>query len=118
MVGTLGTHATVIKSDTLAPQALREPLHKSFDRLMEDTRFDPAVRPSMNGMVGDLVNPSFLPPVYGRTRVVRDEIVTVADAIDTWTSKGTVIPRAPRPRKNVTAFRTTSTRWGLLSGAS
>lgn len=47
-------------------------------------------------MVLDLVHPSMHPLVYGRSRVIDDEVVGVEDAIDKWAGKGRVIPGFPQ----------------------
>lgn len=60
---------------------------------MQDSKESPDFHPDTNDMVHDLVHPSLYPLVYGRTRVFRDEVVGVADAIDKWSGKGSVIPR-------------------------
>lgn len=42
-------------------------------------------------MVQDLVHPSLYPLVYGRSHVLQDEVVGVADAVEKWTGKGAVV---------------------------
>lgn len=44
-------------------------------------------------MVQDLVHPSMYPLVYGRSRVLKEEVVGVGDAIETWAGKGEIIPK-------------------------
>lgn len=43
-------------------------------------------------MVQDLVHPSMYPLVYGRSRVMKDEVVGVNDAVEKWAGKGEIIP--------------------------
>ena len=44
-------------------------------------------------MVQDLVHPSKYPLIYGRSKVLKEEVVGVEDAIDKWAGKGSVIPK-------------------------
>lgn len=44
-------------------------------------------------MVLDLVHPSMYPLVYGRSRVLKEELVGVSDAIEKWAGKGEIIPK-------------------------
>ena len=64
---------------------------------MEDSKDNPDFHPDTNDMVHDLVHPSLYPLVYGRTRVFRDEVVGVADAVDKWSGKGSIIPVTEGP---------------------
>jgi hypothetical protein len=43
-------------------------------------------------MVQDLIHPSMYPLVYGRSRVFKEEVVGVEDAITKWAGKGEIIP--------------------------
>lgn len=97
LIPTLDACATAVKSDTLVSQALHDSLCSAFGQLMEDTKSSPDFHPGTNEMVRDLVHPSLFPLVYGRTRVFRDEVVGVADAVDKWSGKGNVIARSPGP---------------------
>lgn len=89
-----------VKSDVLVPQTLHDSLRSAFNQLMEDTKEDPDFYPDTNDMVHDLIHPSLYPLVHGRTRVLSDEVVGVADAIDKWSGKGDIIP-TPRGRCQV-----------------
>lgn len=44
-------------------------------------------------MVQDLVHPSMYPLVYGRSRVLQEEVVGVENAIGKWVGKGAVIQK-------------------------
>ncbi|MBE3048858.1 DUF4246 family protein [Candidatus Bathyarchaeota archaeon] len=91
LVPTLDADATVIKSDTVIPPALRDSFREAFDRLSRDSS-----DVLQNGTERTLVDPSLFPLVYGRTRVFGEEVVGVADAVDRWAGKGAVVPR-PQP---------------------
>jgi hypothetical protein len=84
--------ASVAKSDTLVTTELHENLRKAFDKLKADHTVSPDWHPNSNSMVQDLVHPSMYPLVYGRTRGFKEEHVGVADAIEHWAGKGSVIP--------------------------
>lgn len=85
----------VAKSDVLVGDSLRDSLRAAFSRLMEDHKGAPDWHPGTNEMVQDLIHPSLFPLVYGRTRVFRDEVVGVGDAVDKWAGKGDVIEKPP-----------------------
>ncbi|KAM5344177.1 hypothetical protein ACJ41O_012714 [Fusarium nematophilum] len=50
-----------------------------------------------------LVHPSLYPLVYGRTRVLRQEVVGIEDAIDKWIGKGDVIPQIEKKKTTARA---------------
>jgi hypothetical protein len=89
----LDASATVAKSDSLVSVSLREELKLAFDRLQRDQGDSPDWHPGSNDMVLDLVHPSMHPLVYGRTRVLEDEVVGVDDAIYKWAGKGEVLQK-------------------------
>jgi hypothetical protein len=91
LIPTLDATATVVKSDVLVGDKLREALSKAFQVLQADQADSPDWHPRSGDMVQDLVHPSMYPLVYGRSKVLRDEIVGVADAIEEWAGKGEVI---------------------------
>ena len=96
--------ASVAKSDVLVKPDLHDALRASFDKLLSDQKENPDWHPGTNDMVLDLVHPSMHPLVYGRSRVLDDEVVGVEDAIDKWAGKGRVIPVFPQ---------TEDSRWGV-----
>jgi hypothetical protein len=77
---------------------LIDSLRKAFDRLKNDQADSPDWHPGTEGKVLNLVHPSMYPLVYGSTKVLRDEVVGVADAVQKWAGKGTVIGREARSR--------------------
>ncbi|KAF9774553.1 hypothetical protein IL306_007417 [Fusarium sp. DS 682] len=95
LIPTLDANATVIKSDTFIDETLHKRLQSAFAKLKDEQRDDPDWHPRTNDMVQNLVHPSLYPLVYGRSRVFRDEIVGVEDAVDKWSGKGEVIPQLP-----------------------
>jgi hypothetical protein len=56
-------------------------------------------------MVQDLVHPSMYPLVYGRSLVLREELVGVTDAIENWSGKGDVIEKDTWERSSQDRFR-------------
>lgn len=48
-------------------------------------------------MVQDLVHPSMYPLIYGRSKVLEDEVVGVTDAVEKWAGKGKVIAKDMTP---------------------
>ena len=93
LVPTLDACASVVKSDTLVGPDLKNALRRAFSDLIEDHKRNPDWHPRSNDMVQNLIHPSLYPLVYGRTRVLRDEVVGVDDAISKWAGKGDVIAK-------------------------
>ncbi|KAL8371882.1 hypothetical protein RB595_001608 [Gaeumannomyces hyphopodioides] len=93
VVVTLDLGASVAKSDTLVTPELHAELQASFAKLKADQASTPDWHPKTDEKVQNLVHPSMYPLVYGRTRVLRQEVVGVADAIDLWAGKGDVLPK-------------------------
>lgn len=83
----------MVKSDTLVKTALRNALRQAFEKLQADQRDAPDWHPNSGDMVQDLVHPSMFPLVYGRSKVLKDEVVTVTDAVEKWAGKGEIIPK-------------------------
>lgn len=79
-----------MKADNLVPLSLETSLRKAFDSLREEQSAAPDWHPNSNDMVQDLVHPSMYPLVYGRSRVIADEVVGVHDAIKNWAGKGDI----------------------------
>jgi hypothetical protein len=86
----------VVKSDRLVPADLGAKLKAAFQKLQSEQASSPDWHPGTNGMVQDLVHPSMYPLVFGETRVIREEVVAVTDAIPKWAGKGDVIEK-PKP---------------------
>lgn len=93
MIPTLDANATVVKSDTIVSSQLQEELRSAFDKLMAEQKASPDWHPKSGDMVQDLLHPSMYPLVYGRSRVLKEELVGVHDAIDKWAGKGEVIAK-------------------------
>ncbi|KAI1355991.1 hypothetical protein F5Y01DRAFT_268212 [Xylaria sp. FL0043] len=92
IVPTLDTAiAAVAKSDILIPSDLTGALRKGFDKLIRDQAESPDWHPGTDEKVLDLVHPSMYPLVFKSTRVLQDEVVGVADAVDKWAGKGAII---------------------------
>lgn len=93
LIPTLDTSASVVKSDVLVSSELRDELLKAFETLRVAQGLSPDWHPSSGDMVQDLIHPSMYPLVYGRSRVLKEEVVGVSDAIDKWAGKGEVIEK-------------------------
>lgn len=90
LIPTLDSCASVVKADNLVPLSLDTSLRKAFNALREEQSAAPDWHPNSNDMVQDLVHPSMYPLVYGRSRVIADEVVGVQDAIKKWAGKGDI----------------------------
>lgn len=97
IIPTLEASAAIVKSDILVSASLRVELQKAFNKLKLDQRSNFNWRPDSNQQVLDLVHPSMYPLVYGRTRVLQDEVVGTTDAIDQWAGKGEPIAKESSP---------------------
>lgn len=53
----------------------------------------PDWHPGSKEMVQNLVHPSMYPLIYGRTRVLREEVVGIEGAIEKWAGKGSIVPK-------------------------
>ncbi|RSM06593.1 hypothetical protein CDV31_009022 [Fusarium ambrosium] len=93
LVPTLDASATVVKSDIMIDEKLKHELRSAFEKLKEEQKANPDWHPGTESRVQDLVHPSLYPLVYGRTRVMQNEVVGVQDAIS-WVGKGEVIPQS------------------------
>ncbi|KAI0021677.1 hypothetical protein F4780DRAFT_778460 [Xylariomycetidae sp. FL0641] len=98
LIPTLDASASVVKSDNLISSSLHAELREAFDKLKADQASAPDWHPNTNDMVQDLVHPSMYPLVYGRSRVLGEELVGVEDAIEKWSGKGiTIEAQTPPP---------------------
>ncbi|KAJ4292425.1 hypothetical protein N0V90_009087 [Kalmusia sp. IMI 367209] len=93
LIVTLDAYENVVKSDTLVSPKLHGHLLDAYTKLKADQSVAPDWHPNSNDMVQDLVHPSMYPLVYGRSRVLREELVGVSDAIDKWAGKGDIIEK-------------------------
>ncbi|CAJ2504218.1 Uu.00g116120.m01.CDS01 [Anthostomella pinea] len=76
VIPTLDAYASVVKLDSLA-----------------DHSTSPDWHPNTGDMVQDLIHPSMYPLVYGRSTVLREEVVGVNDSIARWAGKGDIIAK-------------------------
>lgn len=93
LIPTLDACASVVKSDRIISTDLQDELRSVFDTLKKDQAVSPDWHPNSDSMVQDLIHPSMYPLVYGRSRVLKEEVVGVSDAIHKWAGKGAVIPK-------------------------
>jgi hypothetical protein len=91
IIPTLDACASVAKSDKLVTSELHERLRNAFKKLKADHSASPDWHPSSSNMVEDLVHPSMYPLVYARSRVIKEEVVGVEDAVEKWAGKGDII---------------------------
>ena len=80
--------ATVYKSDTIIPEAVKDALRVAA-RPLEDVN-DPDWHPGSDGRVLDLVHPSLFPLLYGRSHILLGETVPLKRCVE-YTGKGEVI---------------------------
>ncbi|PGH15726.1 hypothetical protein AJ80_05434 [Polytolypa hystricis UAMH7299] len=87
----------VVKSDTAVPESTRVTL-KTAAQALEDA-MSPAkdFHPGSDDKVVDLVHPSLFPLVYGRSRILQDELIGIGDCFSKI-GCGEVIPVPPLPR--------------------
>lgn len=83
----------MVKYDSLVSSKLHEALSQAFDTLWADQQLAPDWHPHSTEMVQDLVHPSMYPLVYGRSKVIKEEVFGVVDAIRKWAGKGNVIAK-------------------------
>ncbi|KAJ4135298.1 hypothetical protein NW768_004922 [Fusarium equiseti] len=93
LVPILDASASVVKSDNHIDERLRKTLQAAFAKLKLEQKDDPDWHPRSNDMVQNLIHPSLYPLIYGQTRVFREEVVGVEDAVDRWSGKGEVISK-------------------------
>lgn len=93
LIPTLDASASVVKSDNLVPTKLRDALSEAFHTLKLDQQSAPDWHPKSGEMVQDLVHPSMFPLVYGCSKVLKEEVVGIDDAIQKWAGKGDLIPK-------------------------
>ncbi|PNY19946.1 Uncharacterized protein TCAP_07436 [Tolypocladium capitatum] len=87
--------ACVIKSDRLLPDALRDELVAAVKPLEDVPDEDKDWHPGSDGTVLDLVHPSLWPLLYGRSRILPDSRINIANCLD-HCGLGDVVP-APDP---------------------
>jgi hypothetical protein len=104
IIPTLDACASVAKSDKLVSVDLHELLRSAFDKLKADQSESPDWHPSSSDMVQDLVHPSMYPLVYGRSNVIKEEVVGVEDAVEKWAGKGETIEKDCTPPENQYAY--------------
>ncbi|CAI6334731.1 unnamed protein product [Periconia digitata] len=94
IIPTLDASSSIAKSDVLVSFQLRESLRVAFQEIKDDRAERRDWYPHMNEIVQNLVDPSMYPLVYGRSRVVKEELVGVGDAIGRWAGKGFLLEKS------------------------
>ncbi|KAI8299150.1 hypothetical protein K4K61_010911 [Colletotrichum sp. SAR11_59] len=82
----------VIKSDAIMTPDMAASLRKGVKPLEEVPAEDKDWHPNSNEQVLDLVHPSLWPLMYGRSRVLRDRVIGLDDALE-HCGMGTILPR-------------------------
>ncbi|KAK3377284.1 hypothetical protein B0T24DRAFT_592900 [Lasiosphaeria ovina] len=85
---TLDATFSIAKSDVVVSSELRQALRDAFARLKAHQASNPNWHPNTSETVQDLVHPSMYPLVYGRSRFLEGEVVSVENAIDKFAGKG------------------------------
>ncbi|KUI66951.1 hypothetical protein VM1G_01933 [Cytospora mali] len=93
IIPTLDASASIVKSDVLVKDDLRDSLRQAFQKLQDDQADNPDWHPGSDNMVQDLIHPSMYPLIYGRSKAFEDEVVGVSDAVEKWAGKGNVIEK-------------------------
>lgn len=88
--------AAVFKTDTALDDAITQRLKAEVAKLENVDEEHKDWHPGSNEQVLDLVHPSLWPLVYGKTRILKDRELTIADALDAWGS-GEVVPKVEAP---------------------
>ncbi|KAF4898426.1 hypothetical protein CGCVW01_v013638 [Colletotrichum viniferum] len=82
----------VIKSDAIMTPDMAASLRKGVKPLEEVPEEDKDWHPNSNEQVLDLVHPSLWPLMYGRSRVLRDRVIGLNDALE-HCGMGTILPK-------------------------
>ncbi|KAH8176498.1 WD40 repeat 2 [Sarocladium implicatum] len=101
--------AAAIKSDKILTQDLTQALQEAIAPLENVPEDQKDWHPGSDDQVLDIVHPSLWPLVYGKTRVVVDKSVSVADALDSC-GTGFVIPQ-PSKGEKATEAQSTQFQW-------
>lgn len=81
MVAVLDGAAGVVKSDSIIPTQLKEALKAAVKPLEDVPEKDRDWHPGSNGQVLDLVFPSLFPLMYGRSKIIPEGELGLADAL-------------------------------------
>lgn len=94
----LESSACVLKSDSIVPEPLRLSLLKLAYAELEDVPEEKKDwHPGSDEIVLDLVHPSLFPLVYGRTRVLKDRVITSPEEALELTGAGEVVSTGEGP---------------------
>ncbi|PCG98106.1 Protein of unknown function DUF4246 [Penicillium occitanis (nom. inval.)] len=96
----------VVWSNTAISKGLQEDLKAAVLPLEQVPEEEKDYHPRSDQRVVDLVHPSLFPVVYGRTRILRDEILTRDDYLS-WSGKTEILPQPSDPEGMLSG-----TRWG------
>ncbi|KAF5017117.1 hypothetical protein F66182_10999, partial [Fusarium sp. NRRL 66182] len=88
----------VVWSDVAISKELQEDLKTAVLPLEQVPEEEKDYHPGSDQRVVDLVHPSLFPVVYGRTRILRDEILT-RDGFLSWSGKTETLPQPEDPEE-------------------
>ncbi|KAL2753308.1 hypothetical protein ACRALDRAFT_2029173 [Sodiomyces alcalophilus JCM 7366] len=98
--------AAVIKSDSAIPPELKDQLRAAVASLEDVPDHEKDWHPGSDGKVLDLVHPSLWPLVYGRSRILPNERLTLDNCLDAC-GIGQVIPNPTDRKPNAAPRRAT-----------
>lgn len=81
----------VVKSDLAISESIKHELREAARELEDVPDACKDWHPGSNGQVLDLVHPSLFPLVFGKTRVIQDELIHLKDCLESC-CKGVVVP--------------------------
>lgn len=86
----------IVWSENAISKEVQEDLRRAVLPLEQVPEEEKDYHPGSDQRVVDLVHPSLFPVVYGRTKILRDEILT-RDGFLSWTEKAETLPRPSDP---------------------
>jgi hypothetical protein len=84
----------VVKSDIAIPTEIQQSLRAAIQKLEDIPEVAKDYHPGSDGKVLDLVHPSLFPLIYGRSRVLEENLVKLDECVEAI-GKGKVIPIRP-----------------------
>ncbi|KAF7117474.1 hypothetical protein CNMCM5793_006456 [Aspergillus hiratsukae] len=84
----------VVKSDVAIPEELRQALKEAVRPLEEIPEEQKDYHPGTDNKVVDLVHPSLFPVIYGRTRILPDQLISL-EGFANHIGEGNVLPVRP-----------------------
>ena len=82
----------VVKSDSAVSESLKEALQSAVSSLEDIPEIHKDYHPGSDGTVVDLVHPSLFPLIFGRSRVLRNDLVGLQNCVEK-TGQGEIVPK-------------------------